>query len=138
MSAGKRAKVYGESWFAKTVVRRLFLLFQFATEGSMYTSDQEYANDRYGFDKCKEVVYAVAMEVRSVAYLEGILPHSRNLTAMGKVVDAVLSRTSHNYRISPQMNPTGHPRSGGLFVEGPEHVSSRFWYSLSSLHRVTG
>lgn len=27
--AGKRVKVYGESWFAKTIVRHLFLLFQF-------------------------------------------------------------------------------------------------------------
>ena len=29
--AGKRVKVYGESWTAKTIVRHLFLLFQFVT-----------------------------------------------------------------------------------------------------------
>jgi len=29
--AGKRVKVYGESWFAKTIVRHLFLLFQFVS-----------------------------------------------------------------------------------------------------------
>jgi len=29
--AGKRVKIYGESWFAKTIVRHLFLLFQFVS-----------------------------------------------------------------------------------------------------------
>jgi hypothetical protein len=96
-----------------------------------------YTNDRDGFDACEEVVDAVAMEVRGVAYLEGILPHSRNLTAMGKIVDAVLSMIPEGITQLPDIT-TGHPHSGGLFVEVPEQVSSRLWYSLSGLHRVAG
>jgi len=123
------------------------------TEGFIYTNDQ----DR--FDTCEEAVNAVVKKVKRVwqvwkvseqppssnlvhshdiDYLyQGILPHGRHLTAVGKIVDAVLSRILEDITKLPDITADESHRISelcrilnaleGLFVEGPEQVSSRLF-----------
>ena len=71
---------------------------------------------------------------------QGILPHGRHLTAVGKIVDAVLSRILEDITKLPDITADESHRISelcrmlnaleGLFVEGPEQVSSRLFSSL--------
>lgn len=119
-----------------------------ATEGFVSTNDQ----DR--FDACEEAVNATVKKVKRVwqvwkvseqppdrtpvhthdlDYLcQGILPHGRHLTAVGRIVDAVLSRMLEDITKLPDITADESHRLSelcrmlnaleGLFVEGPEQV----------------
>lgn len=124
-------------------------------EGFIYTNDQ----DR--FDACEEAVNAVVKKVkklwqvwkvseqplnsnllngRDIGHLyQGILPHGRHLTAVGKIVNSVLSKILEDITKLPDITADeSHKLSElcrmlnaleGLFVEGPEQVGPH----LSSL-----
>ena len=118
------------------------------TEGFVYTNDQ----DR--FDTCEEAVNAVVKKVKRVWQVwkvskqpldpclvhshdvyhldQGILPHNRHLAAIGRIVDAVLSRMLEDITKLPDITADESHRLSelcrmlnaleGLFVEGPEQV----------------
>lgn len=118
------------------------------TEGFMYTNDQ----DR--FDTCEEAVNAVVKKVKRVWQVwkvskkplrpslvhghdanrihQTVLPHSRHLAAIGRVVDAVLSRMLEDITKLPDITADESHRLSelcrmlnaleGLFVEGSEQV----------------
>jgi centromere/kinetochore protein ZW10 len=128
------------------------------TEGFIYTNDQD------GFDTCEEAVNAVVKKVKRVWQVwkvskqpldsdlvhnhdidhlrQGILPHSRHLTAVGKIVDAVLSRILEDITKLPDITADESHRLSelcrmfnaleGLFVEGSEQVSSRFFLAYQA------
>ena len=64
----------------------------------------------------------------------GVLPHGCNLTAVGRIIDAVLSRILKDTIKLPNTTADEYHRLSelcrmlnaleGLFVEGPEHISS--------------
>jgi len=129
------------------------------TEGFIYTNDQ----DR--FDSCEEAVNAVVKKVRRLWQVwkvseqslnsslvhdhdidhlhQGMLPHGRHLTAVGKIVNSVLSRILEDITKLPDITADESHRLSelcrmlnaleGLFVEGPEQVSSHL-SGLSILH----
>ena len=114
------------------------------TDGFVYTNDQER------FDICEEAVNAVVKNVKRVWQVwkvslapisfihdadrpcQGVLPHGRHLTAIGRIVDAVLSRmleditklqditADESHRLSELCRMLNALE--GLFVEGPEQV----------------
>ena len=71
-----------------------------------------------------------------------LLPHSRHLTALGKIVDTVLSRILEDITKLPDITADESHRLSelcrmpnaleGLFAEGPEQVSSRLFSSLQA------
>ena len=121
-----------------------------------------YTNDQDKFDTCEEAVNAVVKKVKRVwqawkvsrqplgpnlvhsrnadHLLQGILPHGRHLTAIGRIVDTVLSRMLQDITKLPDITADESHRLSelcrmlnaleGLFVEGPEQVR---WNPLSNL-----
>ncbi|KAF9649243.1 hypothetical protein BDM02DRAFT_3166994 [Thelephora ganbajun] len=138
--AGRRVKVYGDSWFAGTIERQLNEIDEIldVTEGFVDTNDQ----DR--FDTCEEAVNAVVKKVKRVWQVwKGILPSRRHLTAIGGIVDAVLSRMLEDITKLPDITADESHRLSelcrmlnaleGLFVEGPEKTSAVVAYVPSWL-----
>jgi len=119
-----------------------------ATEVFVDTSDQDK------FDTCEEAVNATVKKVKRLwqtwkvrnqtldpiqlhcnnDYLyQGVLPHSRHLAAVGRIVDAILSRMLQDITGLPDITADESHRLSelcrmlnaleGLFVEGPDQVS---------------
>ena len=129
-----------------------------ATQGFVDTNDQ----DR--FDSCEEAVNAAVKKVKRVWQVwkvsrisplcsapfsfdgdrlcQGILPQSRHLTAIGRIVDAVLLRMLEEIIRLPDITADESHRLSelcrmlnaleGLFVEGPDQV--RHGHNLGSAH----
>ena len=124
-----------------------------------------YTNDQDRFDTCEEAVNSVVKKVKRVWQIwkvskcpldsnlgyshdvdqlhQGILPPSRHLAAIGKIVDAVLTRILEDITKLPDITADESHRLSelcrmlnaleGLFVEGPQQVSLSLLSSLLNL-----